>query len=666
MTRLDFTQPPFDALNSSERESLKKQTQIRYLAKNEALPVADHDYFYVVLKGRIQQSLAGDELHDYAATNFSNDWFDARKKPTNDSLSSLPITASVSEDDLDNHNNGDSHLPHNSTRDYHYQALEDSLLLQVNSAAIDKLSAQNPHIHKLLNGELAERMQAYNQRSGSSHSSASSHSLAGATAGNQAESQQLMLQPVTAIRMLQVHTISETATLFEAARTMTQAGLKHVLVKRTPTIERHPTRSHQSNLGILTDADICRAVSEQVDMSTMLCRDYAKFKLYTVSYQQDISEALLTMIRHRVHRLPVLDDNEEVIGVLAQSDLLAFLSHHSQIITLQIENADSIDALKLPVEQIGQYIRGQHNNGIKIGVISRIVQALNAHVFSKLWRLIVPDMVYENTCIIVMGSEGRGEQIMRTDQDNALIIRNGFSDPKLADYAAAFNHALADMGYPLCDGNIMMTNPLWRQPLNRFKSEVSTWFSQKQPEHAIWLSSLLDASYVCGDERLLEALRKHLQIAHRSADPMFVRSFAKAALQFGEVNQWWKKFAPLIGKPLPQDIDLKKAGIFPLVHGIRSLALENDIFDVTSSKARLQQLVHAGVMTHNRAETLNEALEFFMARRLDIALATDDKLARQVDPSTLSALERDLLKECLNVVKSFKNELRQRYQLEIA
>ena len=111
---------------------------------------------------------------------------------------------------------------------------------------------------------------------------------------------------------------------------------------------------------------------------------------------------------------------------------------------------------------------------------------------------------------------------------------------------------------------------------------------------------------------------------------------------------------------------MKKAGIFPLVHGIRSLALENDIFDVTSSKARLQQLVHAGVMTHNRAETLNEALEFFMARRLDIALATDDKLARQVDPSTLSALERDLLKECLNVVKSFKNELRQRYQLEIA
>ncbi len=672
MTRLDFTQPPFDVLSSSERESIKKQTQIRYLAKNEALTAEDYNYFYVVLKGRIQQTLNGDELHDFAATNFSNDWFEARNQPRNEFvlISASDKTSPDTSPSISQPQHQPQYQPqhqHQAHNTYSYHALEDSLLLQVDSAAIDKLSQQNRHIRKLLSGELAERMQAYSERSLSSTvSHHSDYSLNGSMTGSQAESQQLMLQPVTAIHMLNVHTILETATLFEAAMTMTKAGLKHVLVKRSPTVERHPTRSHQSNLGILTDADICRAVSERVDMSTALCRDYAKFKLHTISYQQDISEALLTMIRYRVHRLPVLDENEEVIGVLGQSDLLAFLSHHSQLLSLQIEQASSIEGLKQPVESIGQYIRTQHNNGIKIGVISRIVQALNAHVFAKLWRLIVPDMVYENTCIIVMGSEGRGEQIMRTDQDNALIIRNGFSDPNLADYAQTFNQALADMGYPLCEGNIMMNNPLWRQPLNRFKSEVSTWFSQKEPEHAIWLSSLLDASYVCGDERLLEGLRKHLQVAHRSADPMFVRSFAQAALQFGEINQWWKKFVPLIGKPMPQDIDLKKAGIFPLVHGIRALALENDIFEATSTKARLQQLARLGVITHKRAETLNETLEFFMARRLDIALATDNKLAREVDPAMLSALERDLLKECLSVVKSFKNELRQRYQLDIA
>ena len=75
-------------------------------------------------------------------------------------------------------------------------------------------------------------------------------------------------------------------------------------------------------------------------------------------------------------------------------------------------------------------------------------------------------------------------------------------------------------------------------------------------------------------------------------------------------------------------------------------------------------MVQARALTQQRADTLLEALEFFMAQRLSVALLTDDKYARQVDPTTLSALERDLLKECLAVVKSFKGQLSRHYQLE--
>ncbi|MBS9779827.1 MAG: nucleotidyltransferase, partial [Moraxellaceae bacterium] len=295
---------------------------------------------------------------------------------------------------------------------------------------------------------------------------------------------------------------------------------------------------------------------------------------------------------------------------------------------------------------------------------SRMVQTLNAQVFAKLWRLIVPEIVYENTCVIVMGSEGRGEQIMRTDQDNALIIRNGFKDDNLADYAEQFNQALAKMGYPLCDGNIMMTNPMWRQPLNKFEKQINTWFSLKDPIYSVYISAILDNAYVCGDERLLTSLRKHLKIAHQNADPMMIRQFARIALQYGEVNQWWQRFS-LFGKKddTANQIDLKKAGIFPIVHGVRAMAMEQDIYHVTSTKGRLKALARAGVISEKRAETLIETLQFFMAQRLSVALVTEDKLARQVNPSSLSALERDLMKECLNMVKGFKNELISHYQL---
>jgi CBS domain-containing protein len=145
-----------------------------------------------------------------------------------------------------------------------------------------------------------------------------------------------------------------------------------------------------------------------------------------------------------------------------------------------------------------------------------------------------------------------------------------------------------------------------------------------------------------------------------------VRQFARAALQFGDVNQWWQKLVPLLGgKPISYTINLKKAGIFPLVHGIRTLALENDIFTDPSSKGRLKALVQARALTEERADTLLEALEFFMAQHLSVALSTDNKHAKAVDPTTLSALERDLLKECLAVVKSFKDQLSRHYQLDI-
>jgi len=101
------------------------------------------------------------------------------------------------------------------------------------------------------------------------------------------------------------------------------------------------------------------------------------------------------------------------------------------------------------------------------------------------------------------------------------------------------------------------------------------------------------------------------------------------------------------------------------VHGVRALALEHDILEVPSTKNRLKALVNVQVLSQERADTLNEALEFFMAQRLQVALITEDKYAHQVDPTMLSALERDVLKECLAVVKSFKTQLRQHYQLEI-
>ncbi|HAM62054.1 DUF294 nucleotidyltransferase-like domain-containing protein [Psychrobacter submarinus] len=640
MIPLDFTQPPFDVLSLAERQSIRKHTQIRYLAADERLTSDDLLYFYVVIKGQIEQTYADEFVAAYFGSNHSdhfhsNDWFDSRRTPKKATNTRSPSSS------------------------YDYRAVEDTLLLQIDGTAIDKISAQNHLVRQLLSDKLPEKLKALQQRQ-STKSQKLSLSHSGYTA--QQEVQQIMLQPVTDVSLLPVHIVEAASSLQQAAQVMTEAKMKHVLVR--PLADKANNIS-DSPLGILTDADVCRAVSDRQDPATTPCQDYASFNLRTINADSEIGDALLTMTRYRIHRLPVLDDSGQVAGILGQSNMLAYIGQHSQLISIQIEQAKDFASIDTAVELIGRYIRAQQQNGVKIGNVSRMVQTLNAQVFTKLWQLIVPEEVFDNTCVIVMGSEGRGEQIMRTDQDNALIIRDGFSHPNLAEFADSFNQQLAALGYPLCDGNIMMTNPMWRQPLQEFTAQISRWFQNTDPMQAIYLSAILDSEYVCGDETLLTQVREHLKVAHRHSDPMFVRQFARAALQFGDVNQWWQRLAPLLGKTNDATIDLKKSGLFPLVHGIRSMALEYDILHVPSTRGRLRALVQAGVFNQERATTLNEALEFFMGQRLAVALATDNKYARQVDPMTLSALERDVLKECLSVVKSFKNQLRQHYQLEI-
>ncbi|MGO2387255.1 MAG: DUF294 nucleotidyltransferase-like domain-containing protein, partial [Psychrobacter sp.] len=491
MPHLDFSQPPFDVLSLAERQSIRKNTQIRYLAKNEILPAGELQCLYVVIKGQIEQSLDGEFVASYVGSNHAdglnnNDWFDSRRLPESFTK--------------------DNELESDSTaiQPYKFRANEETLLLQVAGNAIDKISAQNHLVRQMLSDKLPERLKALRQRR-------HNKTLNPANYTNQQEVQQIMLQPVVDVHLLPVHIVDANDSLYEAARIMTEAGLKHVLVR--PLHGLHDLDDLQSGgldssqtaqletkllLGILTDTDICRAVNDRQDPATTPCQRYANFNLRTIKASDEIGDALLTMTRYRIHRLPVIDKNGDVVGVLGQSDMLAHIGHHSQLISIQIEQAQDLSSLDTAVELIGRYIRAQHHNGVKIGNISRMVQTLNAQVFTKLWQLIAPDEVIANTCLIVMGSEGRGEQIMRTDQDNALIIRDGYTHPDLAQFADTFNDHLATLGYPLCDGNIMMTNPMWRQPLKSFTTQIGLWFRNSDPMHGIYLSAILDGEYVCG------------------------------------------------------------------------------------------------------------------------------------------------------------------------
>ncbi|UNU73692.1 DUF294 nucleotidyltransferase-like domain-containing protein [Moraxella nasovis] len=512
---------------------------------------------------------------------------------------------------------------------YNFITSEQSLLYRINGNALNDIADQNPTLKKLLYADLASRRELQNVR----------HA--------HYESQQLLHQSIESLghHIKPAHFVASTATLLEATIAMNEVHAKHVLVKG-------------DKVGMFTQADVCHAVGDGADFDTSVL-PYTNFNLSTIHVKQDLSEALLIMLERKIHRLPIVDDHGDIVGVLGQTELLNFLTNHSQLIVAKIEQASSLESLGMAVDMIGKYIRNSVQTGVKTHVISRTVQSLNAQVFAKAWSLIAPQSVVDNTCLFVMGSEGRGEQIMRTDQDNALIIKDGFYDANLAEYAQRFNDALAQFGYPYCDGHIMLNNELWRKPLSAFKDQVLSWY-QHADESMIWLATLLDAHFVAGDKDLFDELMAYTMDAKNHAAANFINRFAKAILQFGDGSHFWQKFTGSAN----HDVDLKKAGIFPIVHGVRALALEYGI-TVTSTRARLDELEKQSVLDQKTTLNLKEALDFFLTKRLLVALATTDKSARKVNPNQLSALERDLLKESLAVAKDFKGFVTRHYRLDV-
>lgn len=330
---------------------------------------------------------------------------------------------------------------------------------------------------------------------------------------------------------------------------MTELDAKHVLV-----------RSAQS-VGMFTQTDVCRAITDRTDFHTVPVRAYSQFQLHTIHESHDLSEALITMLDKRVHRLPIVNSAGDIVGVIGQTELLNYLSNQSQLITQRIDQAQSLDDVVVGVDMIGKFIRHQTQNGMKIHLIGRIVQSLNAHVFAKVWQLIAPPDVISNTCLIVMGSEGRGEQVMRTDQDNALIIRDGFYDDNLPSYAQAFNDELYELGYPYCDGQIMINNAQWRRSLSEFQAQINSWLIATGGEAMVNVATLVDAHPVCGDASLLEDLKSHWQKPSpptvKSAN--FINRFAAPTIQVATTEGFWQKFTG----GLDSDVDLKKPASSP-------------------------------------------------------------------------------------------------------
>lgn len=445
--------------------------------------------------------------------------------------------------------------------------------------------------------------------------------------------------------------------LVSVCRVLSEKCLTNALVRDvTDGVER---------IGMFTTTDLRDALLSPQPPGSLMVREVARFELLTLHPQAELFEALLLMLRHRVHRV-LVKDGDVILGVLSQLDLMSFMSKHSHLIALQVEQAATVEDLRAASRQVDDSIKLLQRGGVRIRIIAKLVSELHGQIFARLWALLAPPALVQNSCLLVMGSEGRGEQILKTDQDNALLLRDGYICPTLADITRQFSAALLTFGYPSCPGHIMVSNPLWCRPLADFKEAIGHWLFSATPDGPMNLAIFIDARAISGDARLLRNARAHTFNLIAGNDT-FLAHMVSAVKQFGEPKHGlWARLRTLQGHQAPI-FDLKKLGTFPIVHGARVLALEQGL-DALGTAERLRELANQDVLPKELSRDLVETLDFLMMLKVRHNLR-QITLGQPVDNlvhlASLSTLERDFLQAALTIIKQFRRHLQLRYRLEI-
>ncbi|MCP2039717.1 CBS domain-containing protein [Neisseria sp. HSC-16F19] len=598
MERFDFNFPPFNQLTASEQSQLQKSVDIAFFSDGEVIIEAEQDIGHLYVVIKGLIKEVGPD-GEVIAVYDARDTFEARAMMEGYSL-------------------------------HRFVVAEEALVYTIPRDTVLDIMASNPRFGTYFYASVAEKMAALS--------------------GNQEEQELESLFTATVRDAYRQNTMWLTgqATVLDAALAMKEHKTKTILVH------------HQDQVGLFTESafrDITIAGASGSDP----LHQWSRFDLISIDMDDYVFNALLRMTQHNIQRLVVTEEGE-IVGALEQIDVLAYFSNHSHLVAQRLDRANSIDELIEIAEQMTHSIQLLRNNGVGAPQLAQLMQVLNTSLFEKAWRILAPQELYDNSCLIVMGSEGRGEQILKTDQDNGLIIRDTV-DPELArTVAEQFSATLTRLGYPPCPGNIMVSNIEWRKSLDEYKRMVAQWCRAPSPESMMKLAIFVDAKVVAGDASMLDEVKEHLQKIMIN-DVGMLMTFARAVEMFDNHNRGF--FSRLLSRDESEKMDIKKMGIFPVVHGVRSLALEARI-DETNTFERLQKLVQLHIIDAKLGKDTAEALSYLMDLRLKAnlqALNLDSQVPNQLDTANLSTLERDLLKDALQVVKRFKHMIHGHFHL---
>jgi len=520
------------------------------------------------------------------------------------------------------------------------RAIEDSLIYFIPAPLFAQLCEQYDHFADFVEAEGQSRLKS--------------------AVESQGKASDLMQIKVRTLISRQPVCASRDTPVQQAAQLMTEQSVSSLVILDSG-------EAGASMVGILTDRDLrTRVLAVGLDSATPVSQVMSPNPI-TIQADDSVFEAMLSMLRHNIHYLPVIQRRRPV-GMINLSDIIRYESQSSLYLVNSIFNQPDVAGLqgllpdlrgtfvRMANEQATAHMIGSAMAGIGRAFTQRLLELAEQ-------KLGPPPVPY---CFLAAGSMARDEQLVVTDQDNALILDDRF-DPALhdayfAELAKFVSDGLASCGYTYCKGGIMASNRQWRQPLKVWRDYFSQWIDKPNPQTLLNSSIFFDLDGVHGEIDLAENL-KELLAEKASNSPAFLAAMARNALNRTPPLGFFRTFVMETDGQQKHIINLKGRGTAPLTDLIRVHALACGS-KAQNSLERLDAIAKTKLLQPEAISQLRYALEFLSMVRIRHqanAVAEGREPGNYIEPEKVSASDRHNLKEAFQVLSNAQKFLRFRY-----
>jgi len=458
-------------------------------------------------------------------------------------------------------------------------------------------------------------------------------------------------------------------TVVGVARRMTERGVGSVIVLDEIGVP----------IGILTDGDLRSKVLASGRLANFPVIDVMNRPVQSVSPDSFCFEAILSMMTNRTKYLPVME-GMKLVGIISEHDLMVSQGNNPVAVIKGFQQAKSIDEIVAIRKNIDLAMNVILERGGMAKDICELITTLNDHLTRKLIVLAEEAMVREGYgrppvpyAWLALGSEGRREQTLRTDQDNALIFAD--NSPDREEEARGYFLTLAEKvvsglercGFPRCKGGVMGANPKWCQPFHVWKEYFRHWIVDVDypAEEVLATFVFFDCRPIYGQCELVTQIAGHISELLDGGNS-FTREMAKTAILHKTPLGFFKRLVVEKSGEHKNKLNLKLNGLTPLVDAIRTLALNERIFE-TNTLDRISALVEKESLTPAEADDLRDAFNVIMLTRVRHhvnVLRQGGVPDNYVNPDELSIIQRTMLKEAFKTIDRLQALLELRYGIE--